>query len=58
MKSLETKRAEALARNTERAKRTPEQQIRHLDAVLGLDRGAERERARLWADIHAHTEKR
>jgi hypothetical protein len=42
-------RAEKLA--AERAKRTPKQQLAHLDRLLGPDVGAKKERARLQAQI-------
>ena len=44
-------RSEAAARAEERASRTPEGQLRVLDARLGEGQGAKRERARLEAEI-------
>lgn len=41
----------AKARQTERAKRTPEEQLERLDARNGVGQGAQKERARLMALI-------
>lgn len=49
----EAKRAEAIERAEERAKRSPEQQLRVLDAVFGIGQGAVKERKRLQAQLQA-----
>ena len=47
MKNAKTKRDEASIRAEARAKRTPKQQLKHLDRLLGKGKGATKERARL-----------
>lgn len=47
----------ALERQAERATRTPQQQLRELDRVLGAGQGAKKERAKLAALIEAQAEK-
>ena len=51
MKSADLKREEANARQAERNKRTPQQQINRLDDMLGKDVGANKERLRLYKAI-------
>lgn len=44
---------EAVARNALRAKRSPQDQLAHLDSLFGVGTGAARERARLQAAIES-----
>ena len=46
-RSRHERREEAKARQEERNQRTPQQQIQHLDKILGKGKGATKERARL-----------
>lgn len=50
---LDQKRSEAASRRSERASRTPEEQIARLDMLLGVGQGAVAERARLQRLIDA-----
>lgn len=45
------KRVRDRARDAAAAKRTPQEQLRRLDALLGKGRGARRERARIAAKL-------
>jgi hypothetical protein len=47
----ENRRNAAEARAVERAKRTPQQQLKHLDDTFGVGVGAAKERTRLQALI-------
>jgi hypothetical protein len=47
----EDRRKAAEARAVERAKRSPQQQLKHLDDTFGVGVGAAKERARLQALI-------
>jgi len=47
MKGKEQKREEALERQSERDKRSPEAQLKVLDRKLGVNEGADKERKRL-----------
>ena len=46
-RSRQERREESLIRQEERNKRTSQQQLAHLDKVLGKGKGATKERARL-----------
>lgn len=48
----EERRKKAARLAEERAKRSPQQQLDHLDRLLGKDQGAKRERARLLKAIN------
>ena len=52
----EERRKAAEARQAERDKRTPAQQLAHLDSFLGVGKGATKERARLQAMISTKKE--
>ena len=56
-RSKEERRKEAEARQEERAKRTPQEQLARLDAMFGKDQGAARERERLQALIQGESNK-
>jgi len=45
------RRSDALQRTEERAQRSPQEQIRRLDELLGVGVGAQRERARLARQV-------
>jgi len=47
----ENRQKNALAQKEERAKRTPQQQLEHLDTMFGVGQGAAKERARLNKQI-------
>jgi len=47
----ENKRAGAIQRQEARASRTPQEQLKRLDAMFGEGKGARRERARLMASL-------
>ena len=46
-RSRQQRRESALRLQEERSKRSPQQQIEYLDAKLGIDKGAKKERAKL-----------
>ena len=46
-RSRQERREEAVIRQEERANRSPDQQIQHLDKILGKGQGATKERKRL-----------
>lgn len=54
MKTKQVKRKEAEERNKERAKRSPKQQLKRLDDLLGRNKGAEKERRKLWKKIKSN----
>jgi hypothetical protein len=57
--SLEQRRQDAEQRLELRASRTPEAQLERLDSLLGVGRGARKERARLHAlVVHSNTNER
>jgi len=47
----ENRQKNALAQKEERDKRTPQQQLEHLDTMFGVGQGATKERARLNKQI-------
>jgi|688.fasta_scaffold591283_2 hypothetical protein len=56
-KSLLLKQQEAKERQSERNKRSPKDQISHLDSIFGKDLGAKKEREKLLALIKKQSEK-
>jgi ABC-type hemin transport system substrate-binding protein len=53
----EARRVRAVELHEERSKRTEQQQLEHLDALLGVGQGAKKERERLLSRITALEEK-
>ncbi len=53
MKTKEQRRAEALKRKVHRAERSAKEQLLKLDAMLGRNKGAKRERTRLKKILEA-----
>jgi len=45
------RKQEAIERQIARDKRTPAQQMDHLDSILGFGKGAKRERERLFVQL-------
>ena len=48
---LQRRRSEAAERQAERDLRSPQEQLRFLDQILGAGKGAKKERARLEAQV-------
>ena len=48
---LQRRRSEAAERQAERDQRSPQEQLRFLDQILGAGKGAKKERARLHAQV-------